>query len=163
MHMRAVKPIPWLRILLSLMAALFLEMLSLPEFMNPYWPHWLVLVLVFWSLYLPQSLPIGVAWFAGLLLDILQFGLLGQNAFGMTLLIFIVRLFHSKIRNYFAWKQMIIVFILCVIDSGFEFLINSMQVPLGLQWQPWSACLVSMACWIPLYILLRRSRSHKRG
>ena len=163
MQLAATKSVPWISIWFSLAIAAFLEIIKLPDTVTPYWPQWLVLVLVFWSVYLPRAMTIALAWLVGLLLDIVQFGLLGQNAFSKTLLVYVARLLQAKMRSYFIWQQMIVIFILCVLDTALGLLIHGMQGPLELQWWMWSPCLVSMFCWFPLRLILHKCIGSQRG
>ena len=65
-------------ILLSLIAAFMLNLLPWGQWIGV--PDFVALVLVFWSVHQPRKVGIGVAFFMGLLMDVHDASLLGENA-----------------------------------------------------------------------------------
>ncbi|WP_114418511.1 rod shape-determining protein MreD [Marinospirillum perlucidum] len=106
----------WL-IQLTLLAALYLQALPMPDILLYWRPEWLSLVLIFWSLTLPQRVGIfhGFGW--GLLLDLIEGTLLGHNAIALALLGFLCNRFYQRIRMYSALKQSALVFLLVGISQ----------------------------------------------
>ncbi|MEW5837695.1 MAG: rod shape-determining protein MreD [Pseudomonadota bacterium] len=68
-------------VLLSLTLGMLLELFSTPMLDAP----WLLVLLVFWSLYLPSVAGIGLAWIVGLFLDAASATPLGSHALIFTL------------------------------------------------------------------------------
>ncbi|MEO6697921.1 MAG: rod shape-determining protein MreD [Paraperlucidibaca sp.] len=62
-------PLPGM--LLSVIAALLLCVMPLPEELNPWRPEWLTLMLIFWGMHAPQWVGIWTALVLGVLLDVL--------------------------------------------------------------------------------------------
>ncbi len=60
-------------------------------------PDMLALVLVFWSIHQPQRVGIGLAFVAGLSMDIHQSGLLGSHALAYTVLTFLAIAIHRRL------------------------------------------------------------------
>ncbi|MCK4708547.1 MAG: rod shape-determining protein MreD, partial [Gammaproteobacteria bacterium] len=70
-------PRPYIAILISLVIALMLNMLPLPEWANYARPDLVTLVLIYWAMALPQIAGVFLAFIFGLLLDVSQSTLLG--------------------------------------------------------------------------------------
>src|SRR5690606_20757644 len=78
-----------------------------------YWrPMVVFLVVVFWLLAEPHVLGVGFAWLAGLALDILTGGPLGQNALAMGVSAYLLQLAGQRMKNFSVWHQMIVVVVL---------------------------------------------------
>lgn len=75
----------------SLIAAMLLNMLQNMGFWGRagWVPDLLAVVLVFWTVHQPMRISIGGAFVFGLLMDVHQGGLLGQNALAYTVLSFL--------------------------------------------------------------------------
>jgi len=75
-----------LMVAFSLLLSMLLELTPLPLALNlnPWRAPWLLVMVVFWILYLPAAIGIGVAWLAGLFLDAASAAPLGTHAFVFT-------------------------------------------------------------------------------
>lgn len=89
-----------LPVLASMIAALMLAIVPLPEWANPYRPDWVVLTLIYWSIALPRGYSVGTAWLLGILLDIAYGTLLGQHALALALVTYITVKFHLQLRVF---------------------------------------------------------------
>jgi len=83
----------------SLLAALLFDMfLNMGLTGRAAWvPDLLAVVLVFWTVHQPQRVGIGVAFVFGLLVDVHQGALLGQNALAYTVLSFFAITMHRRL------------------------------------------------------------------
>ncbi|RJF97512.1 rod shape-determining protein MreD [Noviherbaspirillum saxi] len=67
------------------------------------WGHWVgvpdfvALVLVFWSIHQPRKVGIGIAFMMGLLMDVHDASLLGENALSYTLLSYFAIMIHRRV------------------------------------------------------------------
>lgn len=78
-----------------------------------YWRPPLVFVTVlFWLLVEPHTLGVGFAWLAGLALDLLTGGALGQNAFALAVCAYFLQLAGQRIKHFSVWHQILVVAIL---------------------------------------------------
>lgn len=96
---------------LSFALALLLSVASLPEFMEVGRPLWLALFLTYWVMALPHRVGMTTAWCIGLLADVLNGTLLGQNALILTLVTFLVLSLHQRLRMFPMWQQSMVLLV----------------------------------------------------
>ena len=60
-----------MRIFITLFFAMCLRIVPLSDTLAPLNPDWVLLVLIYWSLAIPESVGIAHAWFLGILVDVL--------------------------------------------------------------------------------------------
>ncbi|MFZ3206554.1 MAG: rod shape-determining protein MreD [Pseudomonas sp.] len=96
---------------LSLALALLLSVATLPQFMEVGRPLWLALILTYWVLALPHRVGMTTAWCVGLLADVLNGTLLGQNAVILTLVTFLVLSLHQRLRMFPMWQQSMVLLV----------------------------------------------------
>jgi rod shape-determining protein MreD len=68
-------------------------------------PDFLLLVLLFWALHQPSSIGQGVAFFAGLMMDVSDSMLLGQHALAYVIAVFIAQIFRVRIVAFHIPEQ----------------------------------------------------------
>lgn len=93
---------PWF-IGLSLLLALVFELLPLGR--HAALPDMLALVLVFWNVHQPRRIGIGWAFAFGLLIDVNDGAMLGQNALAYTLLSFVAIAIHRRLLWFGLLEQ----------------------------------------------------------
>jgi len=145
-------------IIVTIVIALLLSMLPLPAVIAPYQPEWLILVLIYWAMALPERIGIGSAWFAGLLLDVLRDTLLGQYALAFTITIFITLKLYQRIRNFPLQQQMISIFLLMLIHTSLATWIKALsgaKVDFTMALVP---VIISALSWPLVYFALRNLR-----
>ena len=103
----------------TLLLGLVLTIMPLPEWLADYRPNWLMLILIYWAMMLPQRVGIGTGWICGLLLDVLQGTLLGENALLAALVTFVTSQFHQRLRTFPLLQQCVFIFLLL----GIQFII----------------------------------------
>ena len=75
--------------MVSLIIAMGLRILPLPDGVAVFNPDWVALIIIYWCLVLPERFGVGWAWITGLFTDILTGRLLGQNAMCYCIIAFI--------------------------------------------------------------------------
>ncbi|MCC5796705.1 MAG: rod shape-determining protein MreD [Methylophaga sp.] len=138
----------------SLLLALILMIIPLPEILRFARPEWLGMFLIYWAMALPQRVSIGVAWFVGILMDALSGTTLGVHAFAYALIVFLVARFHLQLRQYPLWQQALTILSLVMIVQLILLLASSMPH----QWQVWMPAVTSTLVWPVVYALLRKTR-----
>lgn len=94
----ATRPARGWQILATLLAALVLELVPLGPALEPWWPPWLTLTLVYWCMQAPGFVGIGVGFSLGLLQDVLRGSLLGQQALAYTIVAYVVLRLYPQVR-----------------------------------------------------------------
>ncbi len=137
-------------VMLSLLVAFVLTILPVPEKWSLWRPEWLALTLIHWGLLAPKKSSLLLAWFLGLLLDVIQGTVLGQHAFGLMLVLFITLRMRPRILKDSLFQQLFLLFI----SLGSYLLINlwilgiTGNTPPG--WSYWLTVISSLLVW-PLY------------
>lgn len=107
----------YLVIYLSLLAALVLMILPLPDWAQIYRPNWIALTLIYWSMALPKRVGLWYAFFTGIILDTSLGTLLGQHTLPLILITYINLNFYLRIRVLALAQQTIYIFALLLIDQ----------------------------------------------
>ena len=116
---------------LGLLIAFGLSLLPLPVFTSSFIPDWVLLTVLYWAIYLPQRIGLGLAWLTGLLTDVLTNSLLGEHAFASVVVTYIALKFYRRIRNFSMWQQMALIAFLLALYRAILFWIQGMiQQPL---------------------------------
>ena len=87
-------------------------------------PDILAVVLVFWTVHQPLRVSIGAAFVFGLLMDVHQGGLLGQNAMAYTVLSFFATTIHRRLLWFSLPSQAAQVFPLFAASHAIELLLR---------------------------------------
>jgi rod shape-determining protein MreD len=87
-------------------------------------PDFLLLVLLFWTLHQPTSIGQGVAFFAGLLMDVSDSMLLGQHALAYVIAVFIAQVFRVRILTFHIPEQTLHVLGITVAATCVMFALN---------------------------------------
>jgi len=143
-----------LLIVTSFIIASMLTILPLPGWAIWFRPQWIVLVLIYWVIALPNRVGLMTAWVVGLFIDILQGTLLGEHALAMTIVAYITLKFHHQLRVSTLWMQIpAILALLCL----FQLIIMLVQGVLGemnYHWQYSLSLLTSVLLWPWTFVLL---------
>ena len=146
----------------TFVVAMVLAIIPLPDFvpakLGYLRPEWIVLVLIYWVIALPQRIGIAIAWCVGLLSDVLLGSLLGQHAIAFIVVAYIATSLYQRLRMFSVWQQSMIVFA----TVGLNQLINSwIENIAGLtEWNIWYllASVMSALLWPWVFLLLRYLR-----
>ncbi len=111
-------------LLISFLFTLGLSILPLPIWMKTLWPLWTVLILVFWTAYLPEVLNPWLVFVVGLLEDVLQGSLLGEHAFALLIAYLLARGMGRQIKSYPLLSQISKIAIILV---GYQLILFAFQ------------------------------------
>ena len=92
-------------IITSILIAMVLMLIQLPESMRILRPEWVLLTLMYWAMALPLRVGVGYAWVVGLLMDVLFGGVLGVLAFSYAAVVYLILRFHLQLRQFPLWQQ----------------------------------------------------------
>ena len=143
---------------LSILVALVLTLIPLPDWATSLRPEWLALVLLYWTMALPHRVGIGTAFGCGLLLDVLRGAVLGQHALALVLIIYLTLKVYQQIRVYPMWQQALSITGLLLLYQVMILWVNGiMDVP-SRGWTFWLPTFTSTLMWPWIYLLLRDVR-----
>jgi rod shape-determining protein MreD len=148
----------YLVIHLSLIVALILMILPLPDWAQMYRPNWIALVLIYWSMALPHRVGLWFAFFSGIVLDTSLGTLLGQHTLALVVVVYFNLNFHQRIRVLALAQQAIYVFALLLINQVVVAWIEGVlgrPTPLLAYF---GAPLVGMLIWPWVFVILRDVR-----
>jgi len=143
----------------TLIVALMLVMLPLPEWAQEFRPDWVTLVLIYWVMAVPERFGVVFAWILGLLLDVTQGAILGQHAIGLVLIVYIVQLQYLRIRVFSLVQQALVVFVLLLVKQLLVLWVNGLvgQAPENVV-SYFLPSLTGAIIWPWLFIILRDIR-----
>ena len=137
----------------SLFVALILHMLI--GLGNFFWtPDLLAMTLVFWSVRQPRRVGMGAAFIFGLMMDVHESTLLGQNALAYTLLCFGAVLMHRRLLWFPVQQQALQVLPLFALATLAEWLIRLVAGHAAANWSLLLAPLIQALLWPLLSTLL---------
>ena len=147
---------------ITILFALILTLLPMPEWVGWFRPIWVLLVLIYWTMTLPYRVNIGVAWLVGMMLDILNGTLLGEHALALTLVIYLISRVHSRFRMSPMLQQGLTVGLLVMLYQFILFCIQGATGDLPRRWMYWSPALTSMLLWPWIFAILQDCRRRFR-
>ena len=89
-----------------------LTIMPMPDFLNGITIEWVAMSIIFFSIMNVSLMGIYAAWTIGLLLDLLQGSLLGENALIFSVISYLSYRFRFQIRVYPDWQIMIVILFL---------------------------------------------------
>ncbi len=146
-------------IFLSFFLAYLLAIVPFPQWAMNYRPEWVPMVLIYWVMALPYRIGIGSAWFAGLLLDILEGSILGLNAMALVVIAYVTLSLHLRLRMFSSLQQAGLVLALVGLNlmlCHWLQLVTGQTITSNLMFL--MAALTSAVIWPSLFQLLRQIR-----
>ena len=149
----------WWLIPLTVVVALMLVMVPLPDTAQPFRPDWVTMVAIYWAMATPRHFGLTVGWIVGLLLDATLGTLLGQHALGIVIAVAFVQRGHQRLRVFPIAQQTLIVVALLFIKQMLVLWTSGMagRAPAD-PWPYFAAPLTAIVFWPVLFILLRDLR-----
>lgn len=152
----------WLRsvgaIVLTLFIAFALTVVPRPAWADALWPSWVVLVVFYWAIALPEIFGLTIAWIVGLLMDALLGTPLGAHALALLLVAFVAARAYVKLRLAFVWQQALTVGFALALYAFVLFWVGGIN---GSNLRPLARFLpvaISVALWPAIFALLRGLR-----
>ena len=147
-----------LTIWLSLLLAMCLQVMPLPDAWLIWRPDWLGLILVYWCVVSPQRVGVFYGFALGLLLDLIEGSPLGQNALVFSLLAYLALLLYQRMRAYALVQQAVMVFILLGIVQLVEQWLRTIFGPFSINLAFLLSALIGAVLWPWFFTLLQAVR-----
>jgi rod shape-determining protein MreD len=129
------------------------------------WGHWVgvpdfvALVLVFWGVHQPRRVGIGAAFFMGLLMDVHEATLLGENALAYTLLSYVAIMIHRRVLWFPVMTQALHIFPLLLLTQAIQAVVRVIVSGRFPGWLNFLDSVVAMALWpVITWLLLAPQR-----
>ncbi|HKJ95500.1 MAG TPA: rod shape-determining protein MreD [Gammaproteobacteria bacterium] len=145
-------------IVLSVFIGLVLTILPLPRWAESLRPEWTAMILVYWSLALPQRVGVGVAWLVGCLQDVLQGTLLGAHGLAFALIAYLTMRLHQRVRVLPVWQQALTILILLLLIRLIMLWIFGLIGRPSPDWTFWLPAVTGTLIWPLVFVLLRGAR-----
>jgi rod shape-determining protein MreD len=142
---------------LTVLIALVIQVIPLPEWLTLIRPPFLVLAVIYWSIASPRAGGIFVAFASGVILDVFKGTVLGQHALAISLIAYIVIKLHQRLRNQPLVQQSLFVFAMLAIYEAIIMAIDGWaQHSVASNWR-WAHPFVGAGLWPLAALLLGRT------
>ncbi|MFS0755648.1 rod shape-determining protein MreD [Noviherbaspirillum sp. 1P10PC] len=138
-------PVSPLFIAITLVSAFLLNLLPWGDLYGV--PDFVALTLIFWSVHQPRKVGIGLAFLMGLLMDVHNASLLGENALAYTLLSYFAIMIHRRMLWFRPITQALHVLPLLLLMQVVQMLIQALVSGKFPGWYYFASSLVSAALW----------------
>ena len=141
----------------SLMGAFLLNLLPFGGYYGV--PDFVALTLVFWSIHEPRKVGIGVAFCMGLLMDVHNASLMGENALSYTLLSYFSIMIHRRVLWFPMLTQALHVLPLLLLAQMVQVLVRAMVGSKFAGWWIFTESFSTAALWpLATWLLLAPQR-----
>ena len=147
-----------LPVIVTIVLALILMIMPLPDWVEVFRPDWVALVLIYWAMMLPRTWSVGSAWITGLLLDVAQGTILGQHALALCLIVFVTVRVHLLMRVFPMPQMTATVFALLALYQFILFWINGVAGIPAPAIAYWAPVIGGAIIWPAVSILLNGTR-----
>ena len=147
----------------SVLVAILLGLVPLPEMLQPLRPYWLALVVAYWVIEDNERLGLVFAFSMGLLADFAFGSILGEQALRLTVMAFILQRFRTQLRFFPMAQQALAIGGLLFNDRVVS---AAVHLALGVEqvtWTYWLAPVAGMLLWAPVYLVMDALRFRRRG
>ena len=139
----------------TFLVALVITIFPLPSKLWWLRPHWLTLVLIYWVMFLPNSIGVITGFMVGNLLDLLNGTPLGSTGLVLAFVAFLTIMLRPRLKQFRFWQQLVIVIFLMALE---QLLYLWLQLALGSSSNGeryWYATGLSIIVWPILFPLLQ--------
>jgi rod shape-determining protein MreD len=143
-----------LRIAVTVVVALILAIVPLPEAIVAARPDFLLLVVIYWALSAPRLAGLTFAWLCGLAIDLLTGVLLGQHALAFLIVAFLTHKFQLRMRIFPIWQQTLTVMMLLALYQFVVFWIDGVIGSPVTTWARWIPVFTGALLWPVLVAVL---------
>ena len=149
----------WL-VLSSILVAMVLSVGHLPGGL-PDWiawlrPEWMVLVLFFWVVEVPERIGMILAWLTGIVTDVLLGEPLGLNGLCFAAITYVGWSLYERIRMYSTPQQASLLFLLVLVIGAVKVTVNTWSDDVDWTFAFIIPALTTTLAWFPVAFLLKR-------
>jgi len=145
-----------LLVYVTALIALMLTVMPLPQVLSAFWPNLLVLVVLYWSVMMPQTGGILIGFLGGLCIDVLTGTQLGQHALAFSFICYLAIRLHLLLRAKPLFEQALFVLIGLLVYEGLLWAIDGFSSQSTGTWTRWVHVVTGAAIWPVVAGLLGR-------
>lgn len=144
----------WWYIIATILVAVFLTVIPVPDSVQDYWPDWITLVVFYWVLVLPAHLGVMFGWINGLIEDIVTFSVLGEHALGKALVGTVAAISYRKFHLFNYIEKTFLILVLQSVNIGISSWTNHLAFDIPVEAVLWKPALTTALIWVPFAFLL---------
>jgi rod shape-determining protein MreD len=148
----------WFLPTVSIVVALILSIVPLPDSIAAFRPDWVAMVLLYWSLIEPRRYGLFTAFWLGLVLDTLAGTLLGQHSLALLVIVYLSQRFHLRIRAFPASQVATVVIGLLTVYQFLLFWIDGVAGRDVSLLERWGPVITGGALWLLVLVGVERGR-----
>jgi rod shape-determining protein MreD len=153
---------PWF-VAVTMLCGFIGNLLPASPFVSMLKPDFLALVILYWCIQEPRMMGVGIAWIAGLFMDVADATLFGQHALAYAVLAYAADYFRRRVLRFTLWHQAAQVAVLLLICAALVLLVRVVGgAPLP-RWTYFVSPLVGALVWPLLSVLLQRPQRPSRS
>ena len=137
----------WSIILLSIV----LTIIPLPDLINSFRLPWLMMTVIYFSIFNVALIGVFSAWLSGLILDLMAGGLMGENAMILSVISYLSYRFRFQIRVYPIWQIMVVVLLFLSLGELLSLWIQGVSGTMNLSVIGWINISIAVIIW-PLFM-----------
>lgn len=142
----------------SLALAMGLRVLPLPKSWFICNPDWVALVLLYWTMAIPERVGLGTVWIVGLLTDVLTGRIMGQHALAYSVSAYFGLKLYQRLRLYPLPQQSVWIMSFLLINQLLILWTQNLRYVHAINWTYWLPALTGALAWPLVLIVLRRIR-----
>ena len=150
-------------IVLTLVLALFANLLPLSGIALSLRPDFLALVLLYWCIQEPRFVGVSLAWCVGLVMDVGDGTVFGQHALAYAFLAYAAEYFHRRVLRFPPWQQAAQVAVLLLLCAGLVLLIRFVGGASPPRWTYAVPPLVGALLWPAVSVVLQWPQRPRRS
>ncbi len=127
----------------------------MPDSWQIWRPSWVMLVLSFWVLYIPERVGLFWALIVGLMLDVILNTSMGLHGFALAITTFILQLLYKRIRLFPLWKQGLSLAIVSAVYLAITYWLGRLTGK-SIDTLPWIGIVLNGILWPWIYLLLKQ-------
>jgi rod shape-determining protein MreD len=147
-----------LYVISTIAVAMVLRVMFLFPGVDEFNPDWIILVLMYWSIAIPERFGVFTAFSVGLLTDVLTGHLLGQYALIYALICYLSIKEYRRLRQFPLPQQCLFVGLCLFCGQSLLFGMESMQGANHLPLSFWYSVFSGMLAWPVVFLILRAIR-----
>ena len=137
-----------------------LTILPLPTTVTWMRPQWVLLILLFWAISMPEYTGVGCAFLVGIGMDLLTGTILGQHAIFYCFFVYLAVKFNQQVRSYPMLQQMVFIGVVTLFMLVIQYFIQSFVGTNKMSWAYWVPVLSNSILWPWLCLILQELTEH---